>query len=379
MSLPQQNRILAALAALLALIGASLLAATWWHGLLLGLTVAALVLVSQRRDRTPTVAATDLERLQTQCDLTRANFDRLHALTSVIVPLWSSHTDLARGQVQEAGENLVTRFSSLSERLAETRTVDGGGSHAMQSIQSAEQGLSQIVDTLNRTQEFRQAIVNEVAGIAQYSEVLRGMAEKVAAIASQTDLLALNASIEAARAGEQGRGFAVVADEVRKLSTESGETGRLIRSTVDTVAKGIQTTIELAAEFSAREAELVRHSKETADAIVGDFQQTAQTLQGSVARLLEEQQAIDTDIQDVLVNLQFQDRVHQIIGHVLDDMQRAEALCRDIAEDPEHAAARIDPDAWLENLAASYTTLEQSAVHRGKSASSAPTSAVTFF
>ena len=375
----QQNRSFAITAGVVALIGASALAGVWWQGALLGIVVAALVFCSQRPDPVAYVPATELSRRNDEHALTRGSYDRFRDLVASVVPLWHSHTALVRSQVQEAGENLVIRFSSLSQRLAGGNAAHGGEGQAMQAINNAEQGLAQIVDTLNRTQEFRVAIVKEISGIAEYSDTLRTMAGKVADIAGQTNLLALNAAIEAARAGEHGRGFAVVADEVRKLSTESGETGKLIRTTVDTVAQGIQNTIALAADFSAQEAELVQRSRETASSIVGEFQQTAHGLQASVAELLEEQKAIDADIQEVLVNLQFQDRVHQMIGHVLDDMERAEALCLDLNADPDHASGRIDKDAWLKQLSATYTTLEQQAVHQGKSVQSAATDEITFF
>ena len=62
-------------------------------------------------------------------------------------------------------------------------------------------------------------------------------------IASQTNLLGLNAAIEAARAGEHGRGFAVVAEEVRKLSSQSNVSVKDIQSTLQGLKESMKTVI----------------------------------------------------------------------------------------------------------------------------------------
>ncbi len=149
---------------------------------------------------------------------------------------------LAAGSTEQAAS--VQQLSASIERIAEQAEQNSA------TVVVAAKSVQQTDVDVNAGNEHMKQLTQAMTDIGSSSNQIANITKVIEDIAFQTNILALNAAIEAARAGSAGKGFAVVADEVRNLAAKSAEaakqTGDLIQSSVDTVARGTQITHQTA-------------------------------------------------------------------------------------------------------------------------------------
>lgn len=150
--------------------------------------------------------------------------------------------DLAEGSTDQAGQ--VTELVKVFEKM--TTSMENNVQKAQESVDIA----SKAGVTLSKGYEKMQELKTAIGEISKCSEQIGTIIGTIEDIASQTNLLSLNAAIEAARAGEAGKGFAVVAEQVKSLAEESakaaGKTTKLIETAITAVDSGIAIADETA-------------------------------------------------------------------------------------------------------------------------------------
>ena len=306
-----------------------------------------------------------------------------------VVPVWNRHIESSREQMENAVAALSERFAGIVDKLdqavhtssLETSSIEDGDTGLVAVFARSEQELGAVLTSQKTAMASMVIMLEQVQGLDRFIEELQEMASEVAKIAQQTNLLALNAAIEAARAGELGRGFAVVAKEFRMLSTQSGDTGRRMAEKVRIINAAIVETCSVVRDSVKQEDGSMLTAQTSIGGVLSDFRNMTEALMRSSNLLKDESIGIKSEIGEALVQLQFQDRVSQIMNHVKENIGHLPDFLMEHHQQYEHTGELqpLDSQALLADLEKTYVMADQHVIHHGGKLVQKDDTEITFF
>ena len=248
-------------------------------------------------------------------------------------------------EIQSAAENVGKITDAVSGVQTSTENMDSLAGKMKEASQASSKSLLNLQDSSSDMTAKIEEIAKTIAATKDAVTSINDSVEGISGIASQTNLLSLNASIEAARAGEAGKGFAVVAEEIRKLADDSDSMAQDIRTQMDILLK--QSEAAVAAANLVRQGNLDQQ-----EAIGGTLE--------SVNGMLDD---IDGTVEGVRDIAGGADTCVQSNDVVSDAMSSLSAISQENAASAETTGASVQElSATVSTLAASADNLKDIAV-----------------
>jgi len=178
--------------------------------------------------------------------------------------------DQLAGSAQGLAEGATDQSGAIEELSATIQNVANISEQSAQNAVYAAESATNAAEGAKKSREEVNELTEAMARITATSEEIQNIIAAIEDIASQTNLLSLNASIEAARAGEAGRGFAVVADQIGKLAADSAQSAVETRELIN------KSLVEVEAGNN-----IVEHTMESFNAVLANMESFAGMASGA--------------------------------------------------------------------------------------------------
>jgi methyl-accepting chemotaxis protein len=215
------------------------------------------------------------EALKKEMDETKANFQNIEISVSKTKSAGRENSqkmkdaegslDKIRNSISLLESNIREQDEQLQESSASIEQMMMGINSIATTVTQSSTQYTVLSDSSGKGKVLLDEVISQINGIYKKSSSLIETNTMISNIASQTNLLSMNAAIEAAHAGEAGKGFAVVADEIRNLAEDTAEQSKVIESMLSEIVKAIGSI----AESSASAGENFSSIQEQIEIVVG--------------------------------------------------------------------------------------------------------------
>ena len=256
----------------------------------------------------------------------------------------ASSTLTVTGEINGLGNLIDEQVDSSSEASSVIEEMIANIREVGNSVARMAESSRELTGSMEESREKQSAMDKRIQEIASQSELLMEANDVISGIASQTNLLAMNAAIEAAHAGEAGRGFSVVADEIRKLAENSSEQSHKIGSELARIKETIQEVVGVSKTSQAAFA-LVSSGIEEMEGIVKQVDQAMQE-QGEGSRqvlgALEKMNSIGSQVKEKAVGMK---KVTEEAARAMDNLTESSLVIQGSMDEMAAGAEQINKAA----------------------------------
>ncbi len=235
--------------------------------------------------------------------------------------------EIAGGVVQQASdtEQCLIQMSKLADRINDvydsTHKIEEIADYTKSTVQQGLVTVSELNNKSKATTTITKTVIQSIEELDHKSRSIGSIVNVINDIASQTNLLSLNASIEAARAGDAGRGFAVVAEEIRKLADQSMGAAKEIARIID--------DIQSKSEETSESAKLAEENVYSQAEVLGNTISAFEKINSQVEHLVNNLDTISVGIQGI----------ESAKADTLDAIQNISAVSEETASSTEEVGA----------------------------------------
>jgi methyl-accepting chemotaxis protein len=250
--------------------------------------------------------------------------------------------------VNEIASNITSLERMVENQASEVQHASASVEQMIKSIEQVDQTVSSLAESFTsllsnvEAGSQKQLLVNQrVVDIEDQSKMLQVANQAISNIASQTNLLAMNAAIEAAHAGAAGQGFAVVADEIRKLSETSSMQSKSIREQLGKIRKSIENVVN-ASTMSKESFDTVFQEIKRTDTLVQQIKSAMDEQTLGSNEISEALSTMNNSTADVRASAKEMANGNKIILGSVKELQDSTVSMRDSMEEMASGAKKID-------------------------------------